>query len=359
MNQSNKAYSGVGLGTRKLDKGDRIARYARNNVWNQVIIFIRRKGMALFVLFLIPLLSSLPLAILMKGITRWIFVGAMGATAFWLVVNFIILWSGVAPSIMGIEGEGLTADTLNRFGRGGWYLINGMRFPNKGDIDHILIGPSGVLIFETKWSGSRWPMKGEYKRYISGQLDWAMKQATLNRVDVKGEFKSIPKELELHAICVLWSAQDSSEDSAWFYNQNTGTWCIRGPELERWLGELRKGVLDNTTVKSIHSEMKEFVWRRDEEDLEKDGPHRRTIDRFMSESIFLPAAAFLAPAFVIFAISLFKNLLVDVGGLVVLVTVGIVICHKTRLKLVVISWFAGLLTTCGYLLVYVVRALSH
>jgi hypothetical protein len=49
----------------------------------------------------------------------------------------------------GAEGERATARTLRPLTKSGWVLINDVQ-RDRGNIDHVLVGPAGVFVLETK-----------------------------------------------------------------------------------------------------------------------------------------------------------------------------------------------------------------
>jgi hypothetical protein len=54
----------------------------------------------------------------------------------------------------GWEGEKRVAKLLNATLSDDYYLMNGLHFQGEGDIDHIILGPNGIFVVETKnWSG--------------------------------------------------------------------------------------------------------------------------------------------------------------------------------------------------------------
>ncbi len=54
----------------------------------------------------------------------------------------------------GLSGEKQVAKTLAHNLNNDYYLLNGVRVRGLGDIDHIVLGPNGVFVLETKnWSG--------------------------------------------------------------------------------------------------------------------------------------------------------------------------------------------------------------
>lgn len=252
--------------------------------------------------------------------------------------------------IMGIQGETSTADVLKEFKGKDWHLIHGMRFPDSGDIDHVLIGPSGILVFETKWSSGRWPMKNERWTYITNQLNWAITQVKINRDDLRAKLTNIDEQVPIYAVCVLWSATDSSKDLPWFYRQSPDfVYGVRGPELEDWLHALRKGSLELNRVQLIASEMKKLALTLDEESSES---YKPTLNRIITDSLWMPLIGFLTPMFAFAAVSLMKNGYIDLGSVVILGALGLYVRNRSRLKAVIVCWFASLGLIVSFLLAH-------
>lgn len=334
----------------ELDTGDRVARLARNTVWSQTSTFLRRHWKPLTGFLLAVWLSDLLLSLFLHGMARGLFLGIMGASSLWLVVVGVIVWSGISPLIMGIQGEATTADVLKEFKGTDWHLIHGMRFPGSGDIDHVMVGPSGILVFETKWSAHRWPMKNERWPYITGQLVKAIGQAKKNRDDLRINLESVDDGVPIYAICVLWSATDSSKDRPWFYRQSPDfVYGVRGPELSGWLKDLRKNALAPDRVSSIASEMRMLARDLDDQSSET---YRRTLDRIIRDSLWLPGVAFLTPMFTVAVVSLMKNGYYDLGSLLPLGALGLYLRRKSRNKAVIVSWFASSGLIVSYLLAH-------
>ena len=49
-------------------------------------------------------------------------------------------------------GEQWTARELRSLRKRDWHLANGLLLRRVADIDHVVIGPGGVLVIETKYS---------------------------------------------------------------------------------------------------------------------------------------------------------------------------------------------------------------
>lgn len=281
----------------------------------------------------------------------------MGATGFWLDVIFVILWSGIAPTVMGIEGETRTAQVLDDFAGKEWHLINGLRFKDKGDIDHILIGPAGLLIFESKWSGERWPMELRPSGYLGRQVRWAIKQVKMNRDELVGEFKDVIGEIPIYLVCVLWSGGQSSDDDKYFFRESV--YGIRGSELAKWLAELPKDVVLGSAIKGVAAPIESFAHLRDKEDVLKDGPFRPTLDRLLVGSLVLPLVGIFIPAFVLaYVAKLNQDSLIFVA-MGILLFLGLFIRVKLKMKALAYAWLFGLVAVCLYLLTYVNHWVSH
>ena len=55
----------------------------------------------------------------------------------------------------GLDGEQLTADELRKLRRHGWRAVHNLHL-QAGDIDHVAVGPGGVVVIETKSSNAEW-----------------------------------------------------------------------------------------------------------------------------------------------------------------------------------------------------------
>jgi len=87
---------------------------------------------------------------------RGVVVGVLLASLAWLLALLIVVGSGNLPRLWGVGGERATAEefTSRRRKKQGWALVNGLRLGGQ-EIDHIAVGPGGVLVIETKWAPSK------------------------------------------------------------------------------------------------------------------------------------------------------------------------------------------------------------
>lgn len=83
--------------------------------------------------------------------------GAVLTTA--MVTALVVLASGTAPLMTGEMAEQWTAQELRPLREQGWRLVNHFVL-GRGDYDHVLVGPGGVVLVETKWGGTPWDVDG-------------------------------------------------------------------------------------------------------------------------------------------------------------------------------------------------------
>ena len=65
--------------------------------------------------------------------------------------NWCLMASGASGATLGEAGEEWTSNELRRLRRHGWKFVNGLQF-RVGDIDHVAVGPDGVVVIESKWT---------------------------------------------------------------------------------------------------------------------------------------------------------------------------------------------------------------
>ena len=96
----------------------------------------------------------------------------LGATGLVLVLIGFGYWTGASSTRKGLQGEQTVASELSYL-NDEFLLLNDVMLPGgRGNIDHILIGPTGVFVVETKnysgkyvCYGDRWFFQGVRHKY--------------------------------------------------------------------------------------------------------------------------------------------------------------------------------------------------
>lgn len=129
---------------------------------------------------------------------RGLVVGAGAAALLSLMAYLILALSGTVATGMGATAEAWTAAELRRLRKHGWRVINGLSWQGR-DVDHILIGPGGILVVETKWSADGWNLTS-----AEGRVGEAIDQAVSNARTLRlwGPVKT--SGAEVHPVVILW-----------------------------------------------------------------------------------------------------------------------------------------------------------
>ena len=91
----------------------------------------------------------------------------------------IVMLTGTGSLAMGAVGEAWTSSELRPLRRNGWKLLDHVYY-RWGDVDHVLVGPGGVVVVESKWSAEAWPVDPSDARIIH-----AVRQVLSNARDIR------------------------------------------------------------------------------------------------------------------------------------------------------------------------------
>ncbi len=229
------------LRRRRLASDQRAGSYPRGQARRTQYAFMRRHWLGLCgMLAVTAAILGITSFFLPGGFARGFLVGAglVGSVgAIWL---WIVQATGTAPTMMGEIGEQWTARELRRLRKRGWRLVNHVLLKHD-DIDHVVVGPGGVVTVETKWSARPWlvePMDGRI-RDAAGKARSDARSLThwqdLKRLDVG----------EVRAAVFLWG--EGSRDLPPFADHD-GVTIVAGPKAAQWLETLGAGVLSNDQV---------------------------------------------------------------------------------------------------------------
>lgn len=165
----------------------------------------------------------------------------MGAYAVMALTAFQLIDPVGARLYSGLDGETNTARELRRLKSAGWTAVHNLHF-KAGDVDHVAVGPGGVVVIETKSSHSDW-------RFLErrGVVDKWADQAKRGALRVKGVVKQY-SGISVDPIIVV---------AAWLPGQarprcqtTDDTVRLNGSDLHDYLAELPR-VLEPADVATI------------------------------------------------------------------------------------------------------------
>lgn len=195
---------------------------------------------------------------------RGFILGSGITVVFGMVGAFVVLLSGTAPLMMGELAEQWTAQELRPLSKHGWRLVNhfGLGY---GDQDHVLVGPGGVVLLETKWSGTPWDLDDRdyyFRRAVEQTSDNAAQLQRWAGVQRYGRPSVEP-------VLVLWGqASDKIADSP-VRRHRSGVIVVPGKQLQDWLLRRGRGQLSEQQVEAIWGEIRRQVDKRDPVERDK------------------------------------------------------------------------------------------
>lgn len=183
-----------------------------------------------------------------------------------LLLLCVATWRRRRSWLKGARGEQLVTTFLNRLPEG-YVLVNDVVLPGmKGNADHVLIGPSGLLVLEAKHyagkvycNGDRWWINGTPRRSLSGQ-------ANLAAAEVRNYLVSKYPELRESALRYVRAAVVFTNPCCRLEIRNARAIVIRLSELPNLLRDMgRKLQLEPGWVNKLASSlalMSRFTERR-------------------------------------------------------------------------------------------------
>jgi hypothetical protein len=279
---------------------------------------------------------ALPLVVFLPGWSRGLAAGAWCATGLWLVAFEVVLATGTAPQVMGDRGEQLTASELRRLRRHGWRVINHVAL-REWDIDHIAVGPGGVLVVETKWSAAPWTLDADVDNRVGRAVDRIAGDA--NRIRLMFPNRTAPTPVI--AALVLWGGYNPDDLGVRVIGDVT---VIRGAELRDWLHAIdEQAAFIRADREHVWSELDRHVRKRDAADLEREGPPSKTSGDWMRLVTGVAFTTWLGVLLSATAWTRWRSFPIFFFGDGVLVAIGLFARQRKGLKPAAFAWLVSVL----------------
>ncbi len=274
---------------RRLASPERVGRFARGKAWDRCRTQLRSQWILYVSVTLLPVIVSLPAMWLAHGPEKWLLLGAFISSGPWIAILMVILMSGAASILMGVYAEDWTAQSVRSLRRKGWHLTNGLQLRPHRDIDHVVVGPPGVFIIETKWSAESWPNRHGGTDFMIAALDSAVVHIAESRWDFSKHFAKVLADVPVRAVCVLWSGDSNTdEEDPW---EKGDVMVVPGQRLRSWLLALDELEVNGDHAKQIISEVQRQVSQRDEYDAKRGVVYQASMRRIVSNYLLSPILA--------------------------------------------------------------------
>lgn len=250
--------------------GARLRKHVRQYQWRA----LRRSGSTVILLVVLayPLIVALALTsgallsaiagvwppwLAATGFRRGVVVGATIAGAGWWTREMSqLLGAGAERQRKGAEGEELTDRALRPLRWRGWRVVHDIEFPGEGNVDHLLIGPRGIVAIDSKYTTERlWvtpkAIGGSHRRHIGD----AGRATSLARRALAGVGHP---DVQVESALMFWGPGAPEVEGGHAVIQ--GTLVVEGRRVRLWRRSLggRSKVLDRSTAKAIARNLRSY-----------------------------------------------------------------------------------------------------
>lgn len=248
-----KDKGGVRLRREVWDSQRRAFRRSGLGAWLAVLCYPAVLAMALALFVVSSLLKGQwPPAVFTSSFQLGLLVGGTIVGAAWWVREMAqVFGAGAERERKGAEGEELTSSVLRPLRRHGWRVVHDVEYPGRGNVDHLLIGPGGIIAVDSKYTSERlWvtpkAIGGSQRNHI-GQAKFSATLAERALAEAGLDHMAVQPAL------VFWGPGAPPIEGDQIMIQNT--LVLEGRQARAWRLTLRDrpSVLDKATVKSVAS----------------------------------------------------------------------------------------------------------
>jgi hypothetical protein len=221
-----------------------------------------------------------------RAFVRGLVLGLTLAGVAGALVNMIVIQTGTGPTMAGELAEQWTAQELRKLTPHGYRLANHVDVDGRGDADHVLVGPGGLFVLETKWSATEWTPED---RFFAMPLAQARGRARNTWLQVKrhGVEQATP-------VLVLWGKAAKEIAAGPGVRRNGDTFVVAGSHLHRWLSSRPGGVLSPEQVSTTYRAVCDIAARGDKVALPVPPSIGRLYTRALT-TLAVGSAAFTVP----------------------------------------------------------------
>jgi hypothetical protein len=196
------------------------------------------------------------------------FVAGAWLCALAVVLHRLLEFTTPRRHAVGAEAEVLTSNEIHRLRRRGWRLIDSIELRGF-DIDHVAVGPGGVVVLETKWRSNPWPVVDGTP--CGADAERAIQQVCKNAWRMGNHVSSVTKiGVEAGAVLVVWGPGRPDTDVPIALGGDAV--LVPGQLLRRYL-EGRPAVLDPVDVARIADALETYTRQRDDFEAERAKAH--------------------------------------------------------------------------------------
>ena len=276
------------------------------------------------------LLAFTPLALLAPTWLRDFIVGGWAVFVGWLLWHQVVVESGSSTRDMGALAEQWTSNDLKLLRRRGWRVINHIVLRH-WDIDHVAIGPGGLLVVQTKWSSDEAalprPDLGD------GRPEGGRRR---RKADAQGATGPAPTR----AVVVVWGPA-ARRDDALPSEAVAGVHVVAGRHLASLLKSFDDHGVDAEAFDRAWETLAKHVERRDARDVSLSGRAPRSLQSRLGDALlvsFVAASGLEASVLGLRWLHLPTCLAVVAAE----AAIGLLAARVARLRILALAWLSAM-----------------
>ena len=174
-----------------------------------------------------------------------VIIAVVGTLSVCVLVGLAVVFSGGVNWITGGQAERWTGEALQRFGPE-WRFAHNLEFTVGDppysfpvDVDHVAVGPNGVVVVETKYSSDQIDLDAER---LAPKVRRAAEQAYQNANRIRRLFATMPVAPQVFCLVIYWGFRPVMPKEPIRYLGSQGkTLVVMGPDIERWIDVVTDG----------------------------------------------------------------------------------------------------------------------
>ncbi len=152
-------------------------------------------------------------------------------------------------------GEEATARAVAcaRQRRKGWRIVDSSYLRDHGVVDHVLVGPGGVYVIESRWASKKCEIGRTAIAGIHGRNPLSTARGSASRVEVLLGDSPGRIAVTVKPVVVVWGPGGPRLDAGWA--TVAGVLVCEGRQEEQWLNHLDGTVLSQRTVELVTDQL--------------------------------------------------------------------------------------------------------
>ena len=199
--------------------------------WRQQLGWLRRHPSVIGWLAFSSIVIMVPTLLLPRSVAL-VFLGAVISAMITGLWWLSMIGSGSYRLYVGGMAEDFTSQSLQALGRRGWRHLDGVEFIDF-DVDHVAVGPGGVLAVETKWTDQAWDVAAP-KRHR--HLDQAIRQTSIGARRIRSFLSSEGVDVPVVPALVVWGPAVAGIEGG--SRLVDGTVVLIGRQEDEWRADL-------------------------------------------------------------------------------------------------------------------------